>query len=332
MGERGTNVLEQYDFQIIRSMRGRGAMLCETDKGLVLLKEYSGSLLRLSIEDEILNGLARAGREVDAYIRNRSGQVLSIDTDGTKYVLKGWYDAKECDVRNTAEILSAISALAGLHLSFREVSGKISEECQKGLERFTAPSLKSTMERHQRELKKVRTYMRTKQKKNEFELQTLKSFDEFFEQGEMSIRLLESSCYEELKKEADSRLQLCHGNYNQHNILMTGKQAAIVNFDKLSVDLQLTDLYLFMRKIQEKHNWDARLLKMMLAEYEKKLALSSEEKQILKLLFLYPEKFWKLVNHYYNNNKAWIPQKDLEKLGAVVKQDRAKRECLEKMF
>lgn len=332
MGERGTNVLEQYDFQIIRSMRGRGAMLCETDKGLVLLKEYSGSLLRLSIEDEILNGLVRAKREVDAYIRNRSGQVLSIDTDGTKYVLKNWYDAKECDVRNTAEVLSAVGALAGLHLSFREVSRELSEESRKGLERFTAPSLKSTMERHQRELKKVRTYMRNKQKKNEFELQTLRSFDEFFEQGEISIRLLKASCYGELKEKADSSQQLCHGNYNQHNILMTGKQAAIVNFDKLSVDLQLTDLYLFMRKIQEKHNWDARLLKMMLAEYEKKITLSPEEKQVLKLLFLYPEKFWKLVNHYYNNNKAWIPQKDLEKLSAVVKQNRAKKECLDKIF
>ena len=53
MSERSTSVLEQYDFQVIRSVRGRGAMLCETDKGLVLLKEYDGSLLRLSIEDEI---------------------------------------------------------------------------------------------------------------------------------------------------------------------------------------------------------------------------------------------------------------------------------------
>lgn len=174
--------------------------------------------------------------------------------------------------------------------------------------------------------------MRAKQKKNEFEIQTLQSFEEFYEQGETSLRLLSSSCYNELKEQADREIQLCHGNYNQHNILIGAKRVSIVNFERLSVDLQLTDLYLFMRKIQEKHNWDAKLCAMMLAEYEKKCVLSLEEKQILKILFLYPEKFWKLVNHYYNNNKAWISQKDLEKLGAVIKQNEAKKECLDKVL
>lgn len=332
MSEKSTSVLEQYDFQVIRNIRGRGAMLCETDKGLMLLKEYSGSVLRLSIEDEILNGLKNAGRMVDVYVKNQTEQVLSIDTDGTKYVLKSWFGGRECDVRNTTEILTAVRALAQLHMSLEELTGELSEESRKGLERFVAPSLKDTMEKHQRELKKVRAYMRDKQKKNEFEIQTLKSFEEFYDQGETALKLLLLSEYRELKQKADKTLCLCHGNYNHHNILMEGNQAAIVNFDKLAVDLQLTDLYLFMRKILEKHNWDARLGSMMLGEYEKKRCLSAGEREVLRLMFLYPEKFWKLVNHYYNNNKAWISQKDLEKLAAVVKQNQEKKSCLQKIF
>lgn len=332
MGEKSVNVLEQYDVRMIRSIRGRGAMLCETDQGLMLLKEYSGSLLRLSIEDEILCGLKQRGVSVDAYVRNKTGQVLSIDVDGTKYVVKSWFDARECDVRNTAEILAAVRALAELHGACRRISAELSEESRAGLERLAAPSLSDTLEKHQRELKKVRSYMRGKQKKNEFELQALQSFEEFFEQGEASLSSLKTSGYREWKEQADRTLQICHGNYNQHNVLMQGRQAAIVNFDRLSVDMQLTDLYLFMRKMQEKHGWDARLGTMMLAEYEKRLTVTAEEKKVLRLLFLYPEKFWKLVNHYYNNNKAWISQKDLEKLGAVIRQNQAKKECLDKMF
>lgn len=307
-------------------------MLCETDKGMMLLKEYSGSVLRLSIEDEILNGLKEEGRTVDTYVKNKSEQILSIDTDGTKYVLKNWFEGKECDVRNTAEILDAVRALAGLHAAFRRTSERLSEESRRGLSHFTAPSLKDTMEKHQRELKKVRAYMRGKQKKNEFELQTLKNFEEFYEQGETALKLLSVSGYGRLKEQANQSWMLCHGNYNQHNILMEGNRVAVVNYDKLSVDLQLTDLYLFMRKILEKHNWDIRLGSMMLKEYEKIMALLHEEREILQLLFLYPDKFWKLVNHYYNNNKAWISQKDLEKLDAVVRQDQVKQECLRKMF
>lgn len=332
MSEKSTSVLEQYDVQVMRNVRGRGVMLCETEKGTKLLREYSGSVLRLSIEEEVLNGLKQKGRLVDTYVKNQSGQVLSIDTDGTKYVLKSWFSGRECDVRSTAEILAAIRALAQLHMSLEELTEELSEESRKGLARFAAPSLKDTMEKHQRELKKVRSYMRGKQKKNEFEIQTLKNFEEFYIQGEMALKQLLLSEYQELKRQADAELCLCHGNYNHHNILMEEGKVIIVNFDKLAVDLQLMDLYFFMRKILEKHNWDAGLGSLMLAEYEKKRFLSLGEREVLRLMFLYPEKFWKLVNHYYNNNKAWISQKDLEKLAAVVKQNQEKKDCLRKIF
>lgn len=332
MSEKSTNVLEQYDFQLVRSMRGRGAMLCETDKGLMLLKEYGGSVLRLTLEDEILRSLEMSGMRVDAYVKNRDEQLLSIDTDGTKYVLKKWHAGRECDVRNTAEILTAVRTLSELHAALRRAVTGLTEESRHELKRFAAPPLAVTLDRHQHELKKVRGYIRSKQKKSEFELQVLKNFEEFYEQGKESLELLRSSAYEELKTQADGELRLCHGNYNHHNILIEGRAAAVVNFDKLSVDMQLVDLYLFMRKILEKYNWEARLGCQMLEEYQKKLELSCEEKEVLKYLFLYPEKFWKLVNHYYNNNKAWIPKKDLEKLDAVIRQSNAKKVCLEKML
>ena len=45
----------------------------------------------------------------------------------------------------------------------------------------------------------------------------------------------------------------------------------------------------------------------------------------------YPQQLMDAVKYYYNNNKAWIPQKDLEKLGTVIKQNQAKKECLQKI-
>lgn len=332
MSEKSTNVLEQYDFRLLKSMRGRGAQLCETDKGLMLLKEYTGSMHRLSVEQEVLDILRQEHFSVDSYVKNREEQVLSIDSDGTKYVLKNWFWGRECDVKNAVEILAAIKALARLHGAFRKTPASLSEESRESLSRLTVPPLTVTFEKHQRELKKIRTYIRGKQKKTEFELQILKNFDRFYEEGEISLVSLQNSAYLGLKEGADKAGWLCHGNYNHHNILMDGKQVAIVNFEKLSVDIQLVDLYLFMRKILEKYNWDMELGRQMLDSYQQVLELSSEEREVLKHLFSYPEKFWKLVNHYYNNNKAWIPQKDLEKLNAVVRQNVIKKKSLDKMF
>ena len=43
MNEKGIDVLQQYDLDIIRTSRVRGAVLCETRQGSRLLKEYRGT-------------------------------------------------------------------------------------------------------------------------------------------------------------------------------------------------------------------------------------------------------------------------------------------------
>ena len=58
----------------------------------------------------------------------------------------------------------------------------------------------------------------------------------------------------------------------------------------------------------------------MIEEYDKIRPISEEERKYLMLKFKYPEKYWKLLNHYNNNNKAWIPDKDINKLKNITKQ------------
>ncbi len=45
--------------------------------------------------------------------------------------------------------------------------------------------------------------------------------------------------------------------------------------------------------------------------------------------FRYPEKFWKIVNFYYNSGKAWIPGRNLEKLEKLLAQEEEKVKFLE---
>ena len=58
----------------------------------------------------------------------------------------------------------------------------------------------------------------------------------------------------------------------------------------------------------------------MLETYQKVRALSSQELCDLRLRLSYPWKFWKLVNHYSNNNKVWISGKNVEKLEQLQQQ------------
>lgn len=55
-------------------------------------------------------------------------------------------------------------------------------------------------------------------------------------------------------------------------------------------------------------------------EYKRNKGISETEMEYLVLKFKYPEKYWKMLNHYNNNNKAWIPDKDINKLKSVINQ------------
>ena len=46
-----------------------------------------------------------------------------------------------------------------------------------------------------------------------------------------------------------------------------------------------------------------------------------EKIESLYYLFLYPEKYWKQVNFYFNNSKSWISEKNIEKIKKAVEQN-----------
>ena len=74
------------------------------------------------------------------------------------------------------------------------------------------------------------------------------------------------------------------------------------------------------RKILEKQNWDKVYGNAMLREYSRVRPLSEEEREDFRVRLSYPEKFWKLADHYYGSRKSWIPEKNVEKLKSLIRQ------------
>lgn len=330
MNDWGKSVLEQYDVEVKSTRRGRGALLCETNKGLLILQEYMGSIQHMEEESKVLNFLLeKGGMNVDVCIRDKSGKTYTENKEGTRYVLKKWYDYTECNVNSRSELEMAVRTLAKLHMLLRHVDVISSGETKMEQEKITAQSCHSSeihsslldeYEKHNRELRRVRSFIRNKKKKTAFELCIVESFDEMFAQAEEATERLIHSNYQDLYIDALKQKQICHGSYHQHNILIKGSRIAVVNFQKFYMGIQLMDLYYFMRKILEKHNWDVELGSTLLEDYNRILPISKEEMEVLHAMFLYPEKYWKQMNFYYNTNKVWIPDKNLEKLKKAAEQ------------
>ena len=143
-----------------------------------------------------------------------------------------------------------------------------------------------------------------------------------FSVGDVEISLDETD-YDDLRERAWREGQVCHGEYNQHNVLMLKSDhlgTAVTNFGHWSFDIQIADLYRFMRKILEKYNWNLDLAGEMLREYHKIRPISAEEWKNLRVRFTYPEKYWKLANYYYSHKKVWISEKNVEKLLNLIRQ------------
>ena len=59
MYDYGLSVLEQYGLTAFTSGRVRGALLCQTEKGPVILREFHGSEKKLSMQQQLLEKLKR---------------------------------------------------------------------------------------------------------------------------------------------------------------------------------------------------------------------------------------------------------------------------------
>lgn len=332
MNDKAIELLEQYEIEVLRTRKGRGAIVCDTDKGCLIFREYSGSQDRIGIQDRLLKQIADAGQVcVEAIIPNREGSLLVRDTDGTGYVLKTWQEGRECSVHDRHECVEAVRLLARLHKNM-ELPGDMPNLP-------VAFSPEKEYDKHNKELKRVRKYLQQKGQKNWFETSLRKAFDPFMEQAFAVTEQWWEYCrsFGEEKAAQDScrkegRVAFCHGDYQYHNILQGMNGWFVVNFEKCLCDDPVRDLYLLLRKLLEKSNWSVALGEELLAAYEKERSISAKSWIDLYYRLAYPEKFWKIVNFYYNSGKAWIPGKNQEKLERVIEQEKEKQHFLDETF
>lgn len=325
MKDYSLNVLEQYDIEVNSTRKVRGAVLCDTDVGALLLTEAAVSDHKLPVLEMLLTQISGCGYErVDSIFINKEGELITEAEDGTRYVLKRWFSGRECDVKREQEVLEAVRNLARLHRMMK-LPGEESGE-------FPGNNLQEEFRRHNRELRKVRTFIRNRTAKGTFEQVVLEHFEEMYLWAEQAEKKLLSSAYERLTQTSREEGTIIHGDYNYHNVWMTSKGIATTNFEHFVNDIQASDLYYFMRKVLEKHEWNTELGRAMLRVYQEIMPLSEEERDYLAIRFSYPEKFWKLINSYYHSNKAWIPEKDVEKLRTVIAQTERKKRFLESIF
>lgn len=317
MNDRSVSLLENYDIEVFRTWRGRGAILCETRQGTLIWKEYTGHKEKAVFQDALLTMIRERGfGNVEGILKNKEQELLTQDQDGTFYILKTYCEGRECNVKDMDECRQAAEMLARFHkVSYMEDS-------------FNGGSMSHPahieFDKHNKELRRVRKYLKERSQKTDFEIYLMRNYDYFFN---LALQITEELRFYQNKME--NRF-VCHGDYQHHNVIISEDGMHLINFEKCVFDSPVRDLYLFMRKLLEKSNWTQSVGFELVGSYEKIRPIAKEEYLQLYYRLAYPEKFWKIVNFYYNSGKAWIPGKNLEKLCKITEQEKDKREFLDK--
>ncbi|MDE7198326.1 MAG: CotS family spore coat protein, partial [Lachnospiraceae bacterium] len=175
MNDRAVSLLEHYEIEVRRTWKGRGAILCESDRGLLIMKEYGGPAEKVGFQEYLLNHIRESGVVcAETLLRTKEDELIVRDQDRTAYIVKTYCEGRECDHRNAQECRQAVETLALLH-GVCDLSGS---EILKEQPVF---QVEKEYEKHNRELKKVRKFLREKSQKTDFEIYLMKHYDYFMD-------------------------------------------------------------------------------------------------------------------------------------------------------
>lgn len=321
MNDRAVSVFEQYDLEIESTKKIRGAIVAKTNKGLAALWEYSGKTDKLKNYKEICDYLFEKDYPyTDNIIANKEDALFSTDFDGKNYVVKEYYEGRECDVYNVEDCCFLVKKLAMLHNQLE--AGNLLENEEVVVRDFS---------KRETELNRVRSFMRKRSQKGNFEMDFLKEYPYFCGVANEAMDILDANCLERLTNLVKSRGMICHGDANQHNILISEEHILATHFEKACRDIQIVDLYLFLRKVLEKNMWSYDLCVQILDAYMNQKELDADEKKYLYARLLYPERFWKIANAYLNKRKSLPPRRQMEKLQALKEAESFRRKFLEQL-
>lgn len=95
VNDRSVSVLENYDFEVIRTQKSRNAILCETNKGWYILKEYKGPVFRLEMMAKVLEGVRQNGfTRAEQLLYTKEGALFCCDQEQNRCIVKSWPPGK----------------------------------------------------------------------------------------------------------------------------------------------------------------------------------------------------------------------------------------------
>lgn len=322
MNEVDKEIAEKYNLEIKSIVPFKDVFIISTSKGKKYLKKTILSPERIQFIHAVKEHLYKSSfTKLDRYLCTNEGEPYLI-SNGNCYTLTNIIEGNECNFDNRGEIVKSARLLAQLHNASKGFIAPIN--C---LPRDELGKLPVYFNKRLEEIKKLKKA--AIKEKNKFDYMFLQQYDYFYKLGENVIQLITNSVYDELVTTAKQDGIFCHHDFTHNNIISNSNELHIINFDYCCIELKVYDIANFLRRKMRKCNWDINEAKVIIDEYRTIEDISEDEFFVLKLILQFPQKFWRVINKYYNSKRSWSEKSFIVKLQEVIDEVQYHKRFLE---
>lgn len=324
MRELNPGMLKELGLTAKKISREFGAYLCETDKGLYLVKDTDASERELRFAHLIKEHLRAEGmEETDHYVLAEEGKPW-IRLNRETITIRRWLRGEEADLEQAEGQRCLGEALARFHLHCKGL--ELPEEFNVFPHYNDWPG---RMERQMRRIRGMGKTIRRRGRLEEFDLLFLKMLRTYEEDGKKALAGMENGCMEKVSRKAWEERAFAYGAFSNHCVLFSGKDMLFHDFEGAQLAPPLMDLARLLEKTLRKNEWKAACGEEVLNAYEAVKELKKEEKQALYYYLLYPSRAWDLAGEGYERRSQWIPGAYRSKLEQFMEKVEERRDCLQ---
>jgi len=306
-------IMNKFDISIKSITPYRDTHILLTSRGRKLLKRSNLPSERIAFVHAVKEYLFDNNfNTLDRYLCS-TDNLPFFEFENNIYTISDSIEGKECNFDDSRDISNASKLLASLH---RTSNGfKKPENC---IPRDELGKLPIYFEKRLEDIKRLRNI--AKKEGSKFDYLYLKYFDYFHKLAETGLNQLKASNYNQLIETARQSGVLCHHDFTYHNIICNENKAFVINFDYCCFEIGIYDLANFLRRKMRKCRWSHDEAKLILDKYLSVNSLTKDEIEVLKIILIFPQKFWRVANKYYNSKRSWSEKSYLSKLQEVIEE------------
>ena len=307
-------VREGYGLRLRHGTRTRTGLVCRTDQGLKELKKPRGSIDSLRLAFDVKERLYQNGfRNISRCYPTLMGEPF-YHYDGSIYILEDMLPQETLPEDSTESFLRGAEVLGEMHRATKGLKSPAT--------RWDENRLPHLYAKRRGELARLRRRKERHSGYDDIDLLLLQYYAPYMERATEAESLLRQGNYAAAIRRAAAEGGFCHNAYKGEALRQEADGRIFIgNFDRCIAELPLADLAAYIRRYFKKTEGDTAGLFAILERYNRYCPLSTEDGVLLQGMLVYPEKFLRLINEYYNRRRTCVSPAMRERLAAAAREE-----------